>query len=62
MTCGKCGKELTRDEQGISRKLINRAAKVCYCMDCLAEMYKCSVKSLEDLIERYRETGCTLFK
>lgn len=61
MTCKNCGRELTRDEAGICRKLINRATTVFYCLDCLAAEYATTRENLEDMIERFRKAGCTLF-
>ena len=61
MTCRTCGKELSRDETGASRKLIGRATKDFYCLDCLAADFRIPRKDLEDMIERYRRAGCTLF-
>lgn len=61
MTCAHCGRELTRDETGISRKLINRATQVFYCLDCLSVEYSTDRQTLEDMIERFRRAGCTLF-
>lgn len=61
MTCAHCGRELTRDETGISRKLISRATRVFYCLDCLSAEYSVDRQVLEDMIERFRRSGCTLF-
>ena len=61
MICSECGKELTRNETGISRKLINRATTVFYCLDCLSHIYDLSKEQLEELIEHFRRSGCTLF-
>ena len=62
MTCADCGKELTRDETGLSRKLISRATSLFYCMDCFEKRFRISKETLAELIERFREAGCTLFR
>ena len=61
MTCHTCGRELTRDETGLTRKLISRAAQECYCLTCLGEMFRLKEEQLLELIVHFRESGCTLF-
>ncbi len=62
-TCKKCGAELHDDDRAIHRKLILRNADEFFCIDCLAEYIGSNRKSIEDLIEHYRELGiCTLFR
>ena len=61
MTCSECGRELTRDETGLSRKLINRATEVFFCLDCLSRKFDLSKEQLTELIEHFRRSGCTLF-
>ncbi len=62
MTCADCGKELTRDETGLSRKLISRATSLFYCLDCLEKRFRIPKETLTEMIERFREAGCTLFR
>ena len=58
-----CDKELLSDEIAIYKKLVNRGAERCLCIDCLAEYFKCSRKAIEDKIDYYRKSGeCTLFR
>ncbi len=59
--CMKCGAELSRDEIGLHKKLVNRGSTQFCCIRCLSEEFKVSEKELRELIERYRESGCTLF-
>lgn len=61
MTCARCTRELTRDETGLSRKLISRATTVFYCIDCLAQEYRITPAQLREMIEHFRASGCTLF-
>lgn len=61
MRCAACGVELTRDETGLSRKLINRGTTVFFCLNCMAEKYKLTVPQLREMIEHFRAAGCTLF-
>ena len=59
--CRECGKALSRDETGLTRKLINRGCTEFYCYDCLGRMFKTDRKALEELVESFRRSGCTLF-
>ncbi len=59
--CKKCGKELTYDEIGLHRKLVNRGATEFWCIECLGEYYSISVEALRKKIEVFKEQGCTLF-
>ncbi len=61
--CVSCGKEeLSKDEIGLTKKLISKDATSFYCMDCLAEYLCVTVEELQDKIEEFKEEGCTLFK
>lgn len=61
--CCSCGKEnLTKDEIGLTKKLINKKAVSFYCIDCLAEYLEVTTDELLDKIEEFKEEGCTLFK
>ena len=62
MTCARCGQPLSSDETGLSRKLINRGTTVFFCFRCLGEDFKLTREQLEDLIARFREAGCSLFR
>lgn len=59
--CASCGKALTNDEIGITKKLINRGTDTYYCVACLAKMYKVDEKLIYDKIEHFRRQGCILF-
>ena len=61
MTCARCGRELTPDEMGLSRKLINRGTQVFFCLTCLAEDFRLPEAELLEMIQRFRAGGCTLF-
>ena len=61
MNCQSCGRTLTRDEIGLSRKLINRGTQTFFCIHCLARDFRVSEKTLRQMIERFREAGCSLF-
>ncbi|MBE5776810.1 MAG: hypothetical protein E7326_04830 [Clostridiales bacterium] len=61
-TCRKCGKPVTRDEKGLTKKFINRGMETYFCMECLAEHIGVSVRLLEEKVKQFREMGCVLFK
>ena len=59
--CLVCGKTLTRNEIGITRKLIDDSAKDFYCLSCLAEILDVTEDDLKAKIEDFRQEGCKLF-
>jgi len=61
VTCADCGRELTRDERGLSYKLISRAAEDLYCLSCLSRRFSLTEEELRRLADQFREAGCTLF-
>ncbi len=61
--CYVCGKTpLTKDEIGITKKLIDKRTTQFYCLACLAEQLEVSEEELVAKIEEFKEEGCTLFK
>ena len=62
-TCYVCGKTpLTKDEIGITKKLIDKKTTQFYCLTCLAEQLEVTEEELVAKIEESKEEGCTLFK
>lgn len=59
--CKICSAELTRDEIGLTKKLINRGATEFLCMTCLAEKFDMTEAECRTLIEHFRDAGCHLF-
>jgi hypothetical protein len=60
--CIICGADLTPDDIGASKKLINRGMdKDFLCVPCLAQKYGVSVELIREKIEYWREGGCMLF-
>lgn len=59
--CLKCQKELTGNEIGLTKKLINRGSTEFYCINCLAQKFDCDVPLLEKKIVQFKKQGCTLF-
>jgi len=60
--CHDCGQALTRDEIGLSKKLINRGTQTFFCVHCLARNFHVPEDTLRQMIERFREAGCSLFR
>ena len=60
-TCKHCGVSLTRDEIGLTKKLINRGTTQFLCYECLAKHFRVTVDLLREKVEQFREMGCTLF-
>lgn len=62
-TCISCGKaDLSKDEIGITKKLIREDAVNFYCLNCLATYLDVSAQDIIDKIEEFKDEGCTLFK
>ena len=59
--CSVCGAAVTRDEIGLTKKLINRGASEFLCRKCLAEKFDMTVEECDTLIVHFRDTGCHLF-
>ena len=56
--CVSCSKKpLTKNEVGITIKLLGEDTRVYYCIDCLAEYLDVTVQKIEE----FKEQGCTLF-
>ena len=62
-SCYVCGKTpLSKDEVGITKKLIDKKTEKFFCMACLAEYLEVTEEELLAKIEEFKEEGCTLFK
>ena len=60
--CYVCGKEkLNRDEVGLTKKLLDKNAKLFYCLDCLADYLEVDAEFLLVKVEEFKEQGCDLF-
>lgn len=61
--CYVCGKSpLSKDEVGLTRKLIDKKTKVFYCIPCLAESLEVTEEELLAKVMGFKNEGCTLFK
>ena len=60
--CYVCEKNLTKNEIGLTKKLLDPNAKQFYCITCLAECLEVTEEELLDKIEEFKYEGCTLFE
>lgn len=59
--CEKCGKQITKNEVGLNKKLISRKTLEFLCMDCLTKYLGTTKEVLEEKIEQFKNEGCDLF-
>ena len=60
--CYVCGKTpLSKDEIGLTKKLIDRNTIKFYCLPCMAEYFEVTEEELLAKIEEFKEEGCMLF-
>ena len=61
MQCCFCQAALSRNEVGLTKKLINRGAAEYLCYACLARKFSVDIQALKNMAEAFRASGCTLF-
>lgn len=60
--CYVCGKvNLSKDEIGLTKKLLHKDTKVYYCITCLAEYLEVDVEFLAEKLEEFKDQDCELF-
>lgn len=59
--CISCGKELSYNDIGAHKKLINRGATEFYCQQCLCRKLDIPYSLLQEKIRQFKAQGCTLF-
>ncbi len=61
--CFICGKEnLSHNEIGLNKKLIGRNIEKFHCIRCLADYLEITAEDLEERIQEFKDSGCTLFE
>ncbi len=60
--CMHCGKELSRDEIALHRKIYNRVATNFMCISCSSQYLQVSEKLLIEKMKEFKKMGCTLFE
>ncbi len=53
---------MTKDEIGLTKKIIDKKATAFYCLACMAEYLEVTEEELLAKIEEFKNEGCTLFK
>lgn len=62
MKCIVCAAELTNDDVGYHKKLVNRGETENFrCIKCNCEYYSLSLEYAYQMIEHFKKQGCTLF-
>lgn len=62
LDCAYCGKEkLSKDEIGLCKKLIHSQVEQMMCMKCLSDYFEITEEDLEEIIEKFKQQGCSLF-
>ena len=59
--CYVCEKNLSKNEIGLTKKLLTKKAKRFYCLDCLAEYLEVDTEFLLEKVEEFKTQGCILF-
>jgi len=60
--CYVCNKEnLSKNEIGLTKKLLSKDAKIYYCLDCLADYLEVETEFLLEKIEEFKNQGCEFF-
>ena len=58
-----CGKEnLSKDEIGLTKKLLDKNTKRFYCLDCLAEYLEVDTEFLLEKVEEFRGAGFSRYR
>lgn len=61
-SCYLCGKEaLSKNEIGLTKKLLDMKSKRFYCLECLAEYLEVDAEFLLVKVEELKEQGCKQF-
>lgn len=61
--CYACGKKnLSKNEIGLTKKLIGKNTNKFYCISCLAEQLEVTQEELLDKIDEFKNEGCKFFE
>ena len=61
--CYVCGKTpFSKNEVGLTKKIIDKKAQRFYCLPCLAEYLEVTEEELLAKIEEFKNEGCKLFQ
>lgn len=61
--CYICGKmDISKNEIGLTKKLVGQNSKNIFCISCLAEQLQVTTEELLDKIEEFKNEGCKQFE
>ncbi|MCL1879756.1 MAG: hypothetical protein FWF71_03940 [Actinomycetia bacterium] len=61
-SCYVCEKDgLSKNEIGLTKRLLGKNSQRFYCLDCLAECLEVDTEFLLVKVEEFKEQGCELF-
>ena len=62
INCAYCGKEnLSKNNIGLNKKLIHQQVERMMCLTCLAAYFETTEEELNEMIERFKQQGCSMF-
>ncbi len=62
IACYDCNKKaLTKNEIGLTKKLLDMDTHIFYCIDCLAEQLEVDTDFLRERVRDFKSQGCALF-
>ncbi|MBR4452398.1 MAG: hypothetical protein IKS39_11220 [Clostridia bacterium] len=61
LICLSCEKPLTQDDIGFHRKMVNRGAREFMCIDCLCDYFGITREKADEMIEKFKSMGCSMF-
>jgi len=63
VNCAYCDKEkLSKNEIGLNKKLIHPQIERMMCLTCMAAYFETTEEELKEMIERFKQQGCALFR
>ena len=63
VNCAYCHKEkLSKNEIGLNKKLIHPQIERMMCLTCMAAYFETTEEELKQMIERFKQQGCALFR
>ena len=61
--CYICGKKnISKNEIGLTKKLMGKSSKNLYCISSSAEELEVTTEELQEKIEEFKNEGCKLFE
>lgn len=61
--CAYCdNNDLSKDEIGLTKKLVHHQNEQMMCFACLAEYFETSEEEMKEFAEEFKLQGCDLFK